>query len=78
MSGLIDTGAAMTSVVKPSSPSQQETLTDSQSGVVDTGTIVDGQPGQTVVTTVSGIIKTVTMGSRMSGKCLVGPGRLSN
>ncbi|KAA8914702.1 hypothetical protein TRICI_002853 [Trichomonascus ciferrii] len=64
---LTDTGVAMTTTTPSSSP-QQETLTLTQGGEVETVTIHGGQPGQTVVVTVGGEKQTVTIPPQLTGK----------
>jgi hypothetical protein len=60
---MTDTGVAMTSVVQPTAPTQ-DTMTVIQSGGgIDTMTVGESQPGETVVITSGGQVQTIIMGS---------------
>lgn len=58
-----DTGAAITGGIQPSETHEQETITVTEGGDVETITINGSRPGQTIVVTVGGEIQTTTLGS---------------
>lgn len=66
MSDKSDSGAAVTSAMQPTGSLEQDTITVTEDGSVETITIAGGNTEQPVVVTVGGVPQTITFGSPTS------------